>query len=179
MTDTPVLTAAEIERRVITYLKGGTSASRDQWRALGAQGMRLLYTIAVTGGGDEKLRRLRAAALATLGQLGGAAGMKPLVEALSEPEVSTMVRCGAIEGLGHIGHTRAVPVLQTQAYHAEFKVRLYALSALSRVGSAGALRIIEDMSLRDPHSQVRRAAAVELKKLKDKQSVAAEGSGDD
>jgi len=178
MTDAPVLTPAEIERRVIAYLKGGTSATRDQWRALGAQGMRLLYTIAVTGGDDETLCRLRASALATLGQLGGAAGMKPLVDALSEPEVATMVRCGAIEGLGHIGHTRAVPVLQTQAYHAEFKVRLYALSALARIGSAGALRIIEDMSLRDPHSQVRRAAAVELKKLQNKQPVSGAG-GDD
>ena len=78
-----------------------------------------------------------------------------------------MVRCGAIEGLGHVGHSRAIPVLQSQAYHGEFKVRLYALSALSRIGTAGARRIIEDMHLQDPHSQVRRAASVELKKLDD------------
>jgi hypothetical protein len=165
MSDAPKLTLAEVERRVISYLKGKPVATRDQWRELGPQGMRLLYTIAVTGGGDQTRHRLRAAALATLGQLGGAVGMKPLVDALTEPEVSVMVRCGAIEGLGHVGHSRAIPVLQAQAYHAEFKVRLYALSALARIGTAGARRIIEDMSLQDPHSQVRRAAGVELKKL--------------
>lgn len=165
MSDAPKLTLAEVERRVVSYLKGKPVATRDQWRELGPQGMRLLYTIAVTGGGDQARHRLRAAALATLGQLGGAVGMKPLVDALTEPEVSVMVRCGAIEGLGHVGHSRAIPVLQAQAYHAEFKVRLYALSALARIGTAGARRIIEDMSLQDPHSQVRRAAGVELKKL--------------
>jgi HEAT repeat protein len=165
MSDEPALTLAEVERRVINYLKGKPVATRDQWRALGSQGMRLLYTIAVSAGGDDARQRLRAAALATLGQLGGVAGMKPLVDALTEPEVSTMVRCGAIEGLGHVGHSRAIPVLQSQAYHAEFKVRLYALSALARIGTAGGRRIIEDMRLKDPHSQVRRAASVELKKL--------------
>ncbi len=165
MSDSRTLTLAEIERRVVSYLKGKPVATREQWREVGPQGMRLLYTIAVTGGGDLARQRLRAAALATLGQLGGAVGMKPLVDALTEPEVSTIVRCGAIEGLGHVGHPRAIPVLQSQAYHAEFKVRLYALSALARIGTAGAHRIIEDLSLRDPHSQVRRAAGVELKKL--------------
>jgi hypothetical protein len=165
MSDSRTLTLAEIERRVVSYLKGKPVATREQWREVGPQGMRLLYTIAVTGGGDLARQRLRAAALATLGQLGGAVGMKPLVDALTEPEVSTIVRCGAIEGLGHVGHSRAIPVLQSQAYHAEFKVRLYALSALARIGTAGAHRIIEDLSLRDPHSQVRRAAGVELKKL--------------
>jgi len=167
MSEAPALTLAEIERRVLSYLKGKPVATREEWRALGPQGMRLLYTIAVTGGGSDARKRLRAAALATLGQLGGPAGMKPLVDALTEPEVSTVVRCGAIEGLGHVGHSRAIPVLQSQAYHAEFKVRLYALSSLARIGSAGARRIIEDMQLKDPHSQVRRAATVELKKLAD------------
>ena len=165
MSDSPRLTLAEIERRVVSFLKGKPADTRDQWRELGPQGMRLLYTIAVTGGGDVARQRLRAAALATLGQLGGAQGMKPLVDALTEPGISVMVRCGAIEGLGHAGHARALPVLQAQAYHAEFKVRLYALSALASIGTAGARRIIEDLALSDPHSQVRRAAGVALSKL--------------
>ncbi len=165
MAAAPVLTAAEIERRVLAFLRGEPPASREDWQRLGPAGMRLLYSVAVSEGIGAAGNRLRAAALATLGQLGGRNGIKPLMEVLAEPNLPLMVRCGAIEGLGHIGHTRAVPVLQSQAYQSDFKVRLYACAALARIGSAGAQRILEDVTLRDPHSQVRRAAKVEMGKL--------------
>jgi HEAT repeat protein len=130
--------------------------------------MRLLYSLAVTAGDDMDDHRTRAAALATLGELGGTAGTQPLVDAVTEPGVPVVVRCGAIEGLGHVASSRAVPVLQSQAYFPEFKVRLYAVAALGKVGSAASRRILEDIALRDPHSQVKRAAEVELKRLDEK-----------
>ena len=36
----PALTAAEIERRVVAYLKGKPRASRQEWSRLGPHGMR-------------------------------------------------------------------------------------------------------------------------------------------
>jgi hypothetical protein len=57
-----------------------------------------------------------------------------------------------------------VPALQGQAYHPEFKVRLYSCTALGRIGTAGAIRALRDVAMRDPHSQVKRAAQVELER---------------
>lgn len=156
-----VLTPAEIERRVVAYLQGRPEATREDWRQLGAHGMRWLYTIAVCPVEGNRANRLRAAALATLGQLAGKSKIDALLDVLAEPDVSIMVRCGAIEGLGYANHPRALPALQAQAFHHDFRVRLYAATALGRLGSAGARRILEDIAGRDPHSQVRRAAVVE------------------
>ena len=157
---------AEIEERVVEYLQGKRRASRKDWRALGPLGMRWLYTRAVSPIDDAKGQRLRAAALATLGQLAGASAVGPLIDVLAEPGLSLVVRCGALEGLGHARHQRAIPVLQGQAYSPEFQVRLYAATALGRIGSAGAKRALRDLAERDPHSQVRRAAVAELERLK-------------
>ncbi len=164
----PVLTPAEIERRVVSYLNGTPRASRDQWRRLGPHGMRWLYTIAVSEAQGTRANRLRAAALATVGQLAGATKLDALLDVVADPEVSVIVRCGAIEGMGHAGLNRALPVLQTQAYHPDFKVRLYTCTALGRIGTAGAARILRDIALRDPHSQVKRAAQVERDRLENK-----------
>jgi len=159
------LTPAEIERRVVGYLKGEPRASRDDWRRLGPLGMRWLYTRAVSPSEDGSGHRLRASALATLGQLAGTSSVGPLIDVLGEPGLPLVVRCGALEGLGHARHQRAVPVLQAQAYSPEFKVRLYAATALGRVGTAGAKRALRDLALRDPHGQVRRASSAELSRL--------------
>jgi HEAT repeat protein len=127
--------------------------------------MRWLYTIAVSEVEGNRANRLRAAALATLGQLAGASRIGALLEVLMNPATPVVVRCGAIEGLGHAGLNRAVPVLQAQAYNSEFKVRLYACTALGRIASAGATRALRDVAMRDPHSQVKRAAQVELNRI--------------
>lgn len=170
----PLLTPAEIERRVVAYLGGRPRASRDEWRRLGPHGMRWLYTIAVSDVEGNRANRLRAAALATLGQLAGASRIGALLEVLMNTHAPVVVRCGAIEGLGHAGLNRAVPVLQAQAYHAEFKVRLYACTALGRIASAGALRALRDVAMRDPHSQVKRAAQVELARAEARNASARE-----
>ena len=170
----PLLTPAEIERRVVAYLGGRPRASREEWRRLGPHGMRWLYTIAVSDVEGNRANRLRASALATLGQLAGASRINALLEVLMNPVAPVVVRCGAIEGLGHAGLNRAVPVLQSQAYHAEFKVRLYACTALGRIASAGALRALRDVALRDPHSQVKRAAQVELARAESRVASARE-----
>ncbi len=170
----PLLTPAEIERRVVAYLGGRPRASREEWWRLGPHGMRWLYTIAVSDVEGNRANRLRASALATLGQLAGASRIGALLEVLMKPEAPVVVRCGAIEGLGHAGLNRAVPVLQAQAYHAEFKVRLYACTALGRIATAGALRALRDVALRDPHSQVKRAAQVELARAETRAASARE-----
>ncbi len=154
---------------MVAYLGGRPRASRDDWKRLGPHGMRWLYTIAVSEAQGTRASRLRASALATLGQLAGASKIQALLDVLHEPEVSVIVRCGAIEGLGHAGLNRALPVLQAQAFHPDFKVRLYACTALGRIGSAGARRILNDVGMRDPHSQVRRAAKVEIERLEVRQ----------
>ena len=150
---------------MVAYLGGRPRASRDEWRRLGPHGMRWLYTIAVSEVEGNRANRLRAAALATLGQLAGASRIGALLEVLMNPATPVVVRCGAIEGLGHAGLNRAVPVLQAQAYNSEFKVRLYACTALGRIASAGATRALRDVAMRDPHSQVKRAAQVELNRI--------------
>lgn len=164
--DYAVLTPAEVERRVVAYLQGRPEATRDDWRRLGAHGMRWLYTIAVSPVEGNRANRLRAAGLATLGQLAGRSKMEALLDVLAEPEVPIMVRCGAIEGLGYANHPRALPALQAQAFHHDFRVRLYSCTALGRIGSAGARRILEDVAYRDPHSQVKRAARVEFERAR-------------
>lgn len=166
------LTPAEIERRVVGYLNGDPRASRKDWRKLGPLGMRWLYTRAVSPSEDSASHRLRASALATLGQLAGASSVGPLIDVLAEPGLPLVVQCGALEGLGHARHQRVVPVLQGQAYSPEFKVRLYAATALGRVGTAGAKRALRDLAERDPHGQVRRAASGELERIAKKEAEA-------
>lgn len=164
----PLLTPAEVERRVVAYLNGRPRASREEWRRLGPHGMRWLFTIAMSDVDGNRANRLRAAALATMGQLAGASRIGALLEVLMAPGIPVIVRCGAMEGLGHAGLNRAVPVLQAQAYHPDFKVRLYACTALGRIGSAGAIRALGDIATRDPHAQVRRAAQVELDRCRNR-----------
>jgi HEAT repeat protein len=178
MDDAELLSPAEVERRVSEMLLGRTPASRDAWAALGPWGMRELVTLACARPDDERGNRLRAAALATLGQLAGVARLDTLLDTLSEPDLPVMVRCGVIEGLGWVAHPRVLPILQTQAYHAEFKVRLFACSALARLGTAGAKRVLEDVAERDPHSQVQRAAQIELRKAKGRAAASSETQTD-
>ncbi len=163
-TDEPV-SEEEVAARVEDFLRGRAPATREDWRALGPLGLRHLQSLAINPAVDDSGQRLRAAALATLGQLGGPSHVDALVEVLSEPGVPVVVRCGAIEGLGYIGGARALPLLQAQALDHDFKIRLYTVSALGRIGSMGARRILDDLGNRDPHSQVKRASVVELDRI--------------
>lgn len=165
-----VLTEEQIAERVEGFLTGRIAATRDDWKALGAAGVRHLQSLAINPAQEDSGQRLRAAALATLGQLGGPAQVDPLVEALAEPGVPVVVRCGAIEGLGYIGGARALPLLQAQALDRDFRIRLYAVSALGRVGSQGARRILEELHHLDPHVQVKRAARVELDRILEREA---------
>ena len=164
-----LLSPAEIERRVFAWLQGRPPATPADWATLGSEGMKRLFAIAVTPRSGNRANRLRSAALATLGQLGDPEHVDPLLEVFDEPELVSIVRCGAIEGLGHLGLPRALPLLQSQAFHADFRVRLYAVGALARMPKALTKRVIHDVSMRDPHQQVRRAALAELDRMVGKQ----------
>ncbi len=163
--DPLLLTPAEIERRVFSWLQGRPQASREDWQSLGPEGLKRLYSIAVTERKGARANKLRAAALACLGQFGDPEHLDPLLEVFEEADVPNMVRCGAIEGLGHLGVPRALPLLQSQAFHQDFRVRLYAVAALARMPRALTRRLLKDISMRDPITQVRRAAASELQRL--------------
>lgn len=164
-----LLSPAEIERRVFAWLQGRPPATPEDWTSLGSEGLKRLFAIAVTPRTGNRANRLRAAALATLGQLGDPEHVDPLLEVFDEPDLLSMIRCGAIEGLGHLGLPRALPLLQSQAYHSDFRVRLYAVSALARMPKALTRRILQDVSMRDPHAQVRRAATAELDRMAGRQ----------
>ena len=172
MDTTQLLTPAEIERRVFAWLQGRPAASMDEWRELGEEGVQRLYAIAATPRTGVRANRLRGAALAVLGQLGDPEHIDVLLEVFDDPEAIGVVRCGAIEGLGFLGMPRALPLLQSQAYHADFRVRLYSVTALARMQHALTRRILGDVSTRDPHPQVRRAAAAELDRLRAALTVA-------
>jgi hypothetical protein len=167
-----LLSPAEIERRVFAWLQGRPPATPDDWATLGSEGMKRLFAIAVTPRSGNRANRLRSAALGTLGQIGEAEHVDPLLEVFDEPDLASIVRCGAIEGLGHLGLPRALPLLQSQAFHADFRVRLYAVGALARMPKALTRRVLQDVAMRDPHTQVRRAATVELDRMAGKSPVA-------
>ena len=166
MDTTLLLTPAEIERRVFAWLQGRPLATMDEWRALGDEGVQRLYAIAAAPRTGVRANRLRGAALGVLGQLGDAEHIDVLIEVFDDPEAISVVRCGAIEGLGFLGLPRALPLLQSQAYHGDFRVRLYAVAALARMAQPLTRRILADVSTRDPHPQVRRAAAAELERVR-------------
>ena len=159
------MSPVRLETQVLDLLASREPVPAGQWRALGASGLTRLYAIAVSPSESVRGARFRAAALITLGRPGALSRIHAMFDALADTEVPVVVRCGAIEGLGMLRHDRAIPVLQSQAFHADFKVRLHACVALSRIGTAGARRVLYDVSQRDPHDQVRRAAAAELKAL--------------
>ena len=153
-----------LERKVLDLLGDREPATPAVWRSLGPTALTKLYALAVSPTETPRGDRIRAAALATLGRLGALSRIHAMFDALAD-DVPPMVRCGAIEGLGLLRHPRAIPILQSQAFHQDFKVRLYACEALARIGTAGARRVLDDVGLRDPHPQVRRSAQAELKAL--------------
>ena len=163
-----LLSPAEIERRVFAWLQGRPPATPEDWASLGAEGLKRLFAIAVTPRSGNRANRLRSAALGTLGTLGDPDHVDPLLEVFDEEDLISMVRCGAIEGLGHLGLPRALPLLQSQAYHGDFRVRLYAVAALARMPKALTRRVVQDVANRDPHAQVRRAASAELDRMSDR-----------
>lgn len=150
---------------MFSWLQGRPAASRQDWRSLGTEGMKRLYSIAVTQRTGTRANRLRSAALGCLGQLGDEEHLEAILEVFEEPDLPSIVRCGCIEGLGYLGAPRALPLLQSQAFHADFRVRLYAVAALARMPRALTRRLLNDISMRDPVQQVRRAARAELDRI--------------
>lgn len=163
--DPLLLTPAEIERRVYLWLQGRPPATPEDWRRLGPEGHKRLLGVAVTAREGARANKLRGAALVVLGQMGDERHMDAILEVFDDPTVPVVVRCGAIEALGYMGRLRSLPLLQSQAFHSDFKVRLFAVSALARIPGALSRRIIADVAMRDPIQQVRRSAQAELERL--------------
>jgi len=154
-----------LEKAVLDLLWSREAVPAARWRALGPPGLTKLYALAVSPSESPHDDRTRGAALATLGRLGALSRIHAMFDALAEPEVTPVVRCGAIEGLGLLRHPRALAVLQSQAFHPDHRVRLYACEAIGRIGTAGARPVLDDLAMRDPHDQVRRAARAEVEMI--------------
>lgn len=108
--------------------------------------------------GDDLADAARAAHW--LGRFGGAAGLDPLLDALSHR--AGQVRAAALLALANLGDRQALPAIGDRLAHDESAmVREAAAQALGRLGGAVAERALQT-ALADPKAKVRRAAAASL-----------------
>jgi adenylosuccinate lyase len=106
--------------------------------------------------GDNSEYDLRANAAFTLGQLGDAQAVGPLIEALRDE--ATVVRAEAAGALGGLGDERAVEPLIRALYDSQWEVRSNAALSLGALGDA---RVLPHLlrALLDPNEEVRYWAA--------------------
>jgi hypothetical protein len=108
--------------------------------------------------GDDVTEAGRAARW--LGRFGGAAGLDPLLDALSHR--AGQVRAAALLGLADLGDRQAIPAIAGRLARDESAmVREAAAQALGRLGGAAAVAALQAAQA-DPKAKVRRAAAAGL-----------------
>jgi HEAT repeat protein len=108
--------------------------------------------------GDDLAEASRAARW--LGRFGGAAGLEPLLDALSHR--AGQVRAAALLALADLGQRRAVPVIAARlAGDPSSMVREAAAQALGRLGGAAAEDALQAAQA-DPKAKVRKAASAGL-----------------
>jgi predicted RNA-binding protein with PIN domain len=111
--------------------------------------------------GDDLAEAGRAARW--LGRFGGAAGLEPLLDALSHR--AGQVRAAALLALADLGEQRAVPAVAARlAGDPSSMVREAAAQALGRLGGAAAEEALQAAQL-DPKSKVRKSASASLAQL--------------
>jgi hypothetical protein len=111
--------------------------------------------------GDDVAEAGRAARW--LGRYGSAAGLEPLLDALSHR--SGQVRAAALLALAGLGDRRAVPAIAAHlAQDDSGMAREAAAQALGRLGGSAAVDALQ-AALADPKSKVRKAAAASLAQL--------------
>jgi predicted RNA-binding protein with PIN domain len=116
--------------------------------------------------GDDLTEAGRAARW--LGRFGGAAGLEPLLDALSHR--AGQVRAAALLGLADLGEPRAVPAIAARlAGDPSSMVREAAAQALGRLGGAPAEDALQ-AALADPKAKVRKAASASLVQLQARRS---------
>jgi HEAT repeat protein len=109
---------------------------------------------------EDRDRRVRGAAARSLGRLGIAEAVKPLVEALVSGRVPNGVGGQALVVLG----PAAVPDLRALAAHASRRLRTTAVVLLGLVGDSADSRLAVE-ALEDPSADVRAAAAGALGRI--------------
>ena len=108
--------------------------------------------------GDDLTEASRAARW--LGRFGGAAGLEPLLDALSHR--AGQVRAAALLALADLGERRAIPAIAARLAQDESgMVREAAAQALGRLGGAAAEGALQ-AALADPKTKVRKSAAASL-----------------
>lgn len=111
--------------------------------------------------GDDLAEAARAARW--LGRFGGAAGLDPLLDALSHR--AGQVRAAALLALADLGDRRALPAMAERLARDESAMaREAAAQALGRLAGAAAERALQ-AALADPKAKVRRAAAASLAQM--------------
>ncbi len=98
-----------------------------------------------------------------LGRFGGAAGLEPLLDALSHR--AGQVRAAALLALANLGEQRAVPAIAARLVGDESGMaREAAAQALGRLGGPDAEQALQ-AALADPKAKVRKSAAASLAQL--------------
>lgn len=136
----------------LTRLLGSPSLRTEVIEVLVRQGSVVVDPLCRQLGSDEV--EVRLAAILALGRIGDARSVRPLIEALEDPEL-TVEAAGA---LARIGDARAYDSLLPLLGHRRAAVRQAAIGALNSLGQA---RMEQDMKrlLDDPNPHVRESAA--------------------
>ena len=102
---------------------------------------------------------LRMTAAETLGNIGDPRAVKPLLDAMKDPD--TAMAC--IEALGRIKDPRALPHLAQQLSRSQVEIRMETLEALRAYGDRRVVPLLQEVVTQDPSpaAQVRAAAVIE------------------
>ena len=112
---------------------------------------------------DEQ-SRVRSRAAHALGRIGNLSAIEPLTVAITDEAPN--VRINALHALGKFGESAAAALTSVLADPAA-SVRRYAIAALEKTGSKGAILQLEKIARDEPDDSVRRAADRALRKRKD------------
>ncbi len=106
---------------------------------------------------------VRANSARSLGEIGDASAIDPLIVALSKEEDSGVIEQTSL-ALGMLHATKAIPILKTKIGNPSSQTRIWILQAVEILGGRGELPFIA-ASLQDPDWLVRYRAALSVQRL--------------
>ncbi len=113
----------------------------------------------------DEVMEIRREAAEALGRIGKVDSIEPLTTALRN-DAAMEVRRQAAESLGEIGDTRVVLALITALGDTESQVRDSVATVLGKMGDVQAVDPLTELSKRETHGKVKKAATDALHRLK-------------
>ena len=148
-------------------------ASRERAaRFLGANGIKDAVP-ALVGLLHDTKTEVQAAAIVSLGKLGGA-GVVPAILNLLEDSKSKRVHYFALYALGDLAATEAIPSIRVSLSDDRADVRQAAATALGKLGNASSLPQLKPMVENDRDDKVRKAAAEAVFRIGSRTSAVSE-----